>query len=185
MILFILFLTFSIYSRDYWFMMPTLGVLLGYFIAWYPILFTKQKDYLSEEKYNKLKRAFLLSYSSGILLLLILLLVSIYAYKPFNLGVGIIISSGILIIPIVIGLFNFIFESNKVQKIVIVSLVGLFIVGFSASIVTTINLIKTQETNTYNIETNYKSIDIKLDTSDVNIYLSTNIKLYYVFINKT
>ena len=37
--LFLLFLTISIYTSDYWFMIPTFGLLIGYFIIFYPINF--------------------------------------------------------------------------------------------------------------------------------------------------
>ena len=35
--LFLLFLTCSIYTKNYWFLIPTVSVLLGYFIIFYPI----------------------------------------------------------------------------------------------------------------------------------------------------
>ena len=37
--LFLLFLTCSVYTNNYWFMIATMGLLLGYFIVFYPILF--------------------------------------------------------------------------------------------------------------------------------------------------
>ena len=52
--LFILFLTCSIYTSNYWFMIPTLSLLLLYFIIFYPILLTYQKNFLDEDKYKKL-----------------------------------------------------------------------------------------------------------------------------------
>ena len=45
--LFFLFLTCSIYTSNYWFMIPTMGVLLGYYIIFYPILFNSQKHFLT------------------------------------------------------------------------------------------------------------------------------------------
>ena len=72
--LFLLFLTCSIYTSDYWFMIATLGTILGYFIIFYPILFNVQKKYLSNEKFNNLLKKFLLTYVGGMFVLIILLL---------------------------------------------------------------------------------------------------------------
>ena len=76
--LFLLFLTCSIYTHNYWFMIPTIGVLLGYFIIFYPVLFKCQKKYLDNDKYNKLSKWFLLSYSLGILVLILLLFIFVF-----------------------------------------------------------------------------------------------------------
>ena len=48
--MFLLFLTCSIYTNNYWFTIATFGVLLGYFIVFYPIVFKDHKKHLSEEK---------------------------------------------------------------------------------------------------------------------------------------
>ena len=50
--LFILFLTCSIYTNNYWFLIAITGVILGYFIIFYPIMFVRQKRYLDDEKYS-------------------------------------------------------------------------------------------------------------------------------------
>ena len=104
--MFLLFLTCSIYTNNYWFMIAILGVMLGYFIFFYPILFRNQKSYLNEEKYNKVSKWFLLSYSIGILILIGLLLVSIYVYMPFNLGIGLLIATGCFLFPILFGILK-------------------------------------------------------------------------------
>jgi hypothetical protein len=43
----LLFFTCSIYTENYWFMISVIGVLLGYFVAFYPSMFKKQSKYRS------------------------------------------------------------------------------------------------------------------------------------------
>ena len=52
--LFFLFLTCSIYTNNYWFMIPTVGLLLFYFIIFYPILFNEQRKHLDKDKYKQI-----------------------------------------------------------------------------------------------------------------------------------
>ena len=175
--LFFLFLTISIYTANYWFMIPTMGVLLAYFIIFYPILFTCQKNYLSEEKYSKLTRIFLLGYSTGILILIILLLVCINGYIRFNLGLGVIITVGCMILPIVFGIMQLCNVSKKVNKIVILSVSGFAVVLFIISLVSAINLLSTVTTNTYTITDEFNKISIgngifDAATYDVEVYVS-------------
>jgi transcriptional regulator with XRE-family HTH domain len=59
--MFLLFLTISIYTNNYWFMIATVGVMLGYFVMFYPVIFTRQKRYMNEDKYRKLSKYFLIS----------------------------------------------------------------------------------------------------------------------------
>ena len=116
--MFLLFLTCSIYTNNYWFMIATTGVLLLYFIIFYPILFVSQKKYLQDEKYKKLSKYFVLSYSLIILLLIWLLLLCIYCYSRFNILNGLIIAGGCMLIPILYGIIMLIDNQKKITKIV-------------------------------------------------------------------
>ena len=55
----LLFVTCSIYTHNYWFMIAIVGLLLTYFMALYPLVFKRQRSYLSKEKYEKLSKWFL------------------------------------------------------------------------------------------------------------------------------
>ena len=83
--LFILFLTCSIYTKGNWYLVATFGTLLGYFAVFYPIIFCKLKMYLLEDKYNKIKKYFMLTYSLGLLVLTLLLLVVINIFFGINM----------------------------------------------------------------------------------------------------
>ena len=107
-------------------MIPTVSVLLGYFIIFFPILFRKQKKYL-EDKYNKFSRLFLMSYSFIITLLICLLLIVINCYHPFNLISGIIITILCTMIFIIFGLLILLNINKKVIKYLMISN-GIFIV---------------------------------------------------------
>lgn len=171
--LFLLLLTCSIYTNDYWFMIPTMGILLGYFIVFYPILFSKQKHFLSEEKYKRLSKCFLLSYSVGGLVLISLLLLVIYFYSPFALWVGLTINGGCLLLPIIFGIIKIFDSKNVVIKIVSISLAGVLSLTIIAGLSGAICAKLTKETQVYTIQETYKSIDIDVKTYDVNIHLST------------
>lgn len=112
--LFLLYLTCSIYSSNYWFMIASIGTLLGYVVIFYPILFNKQKEYLNE-KYDNLKRYFLLTYFGLMMILTIILLVFINIYSNFNLLLGILITIYCYSFVLVIGLVN-IFKSEYLNK---------------------------------------------------------------------
>jgi len=170
--LFLSFLTCSIYANDYWFMIATLGVLLGYFIIFYPILFTTQKKYLNGEGYKKLSKWFLLTYSVGGLILLILLLVSIYGYNSFNLGLGIIISGGIIMFPIIFGILNVNGVDQNIVKIVLFIILGITTVAFFISFGCSLYLKLNEVEKTHVIDKAYDKIDIDIATNDVNLYLS-------------
>ena len=90
--LFLLYLTCSIYTKNYWFILATLGTALGYFAFFAPFMFFKTKLGLSEQKFNKIKNWFMVFYSLGLLLLTLILLISVNSYRPFNLKVGILIT---------------------------------------------------------------------------------------------
>ena len=83
--LFILFLTCSIYTKGNWCLVATFGTLLGYFLIFYPIIFGKLKMYLLDDKYNKIKKYFMLTYSLGLLVLTLLLLVVINIFFGINM----------------------------------------------------------------------------------------------------
>ena len=83
--LFILFLTCSIYTKGNWCLVATFGTLLGYFLIFYPIIFGKLKMYLLDDKYNKIKKYFMLTFSLGLLVLTLLLLVVINIFFGINM----------------------------------------------------------------------------------------------------
>ena len=171
--LFLLFLTCSIYTNNYWFMIAIISVILGYFIIFYPILFVSQKNYLSKEKYDVLSKYFLLTYTLGMLILIILLLICIHIKSPFNLGVGIIIAIGCLLIPIVFGLLN-ISDFTKVIKKVVIAVLCAGVICFAGfSIFATIKMWNSMETKTVLIDGEYENISIDVTSYDVNIYMSS------------
>jgi len=178
--MFLLFLTCSIYTNNYWFMIATTGVLLLYFIIFYPILFVSQKKYLQEEKYKKLSKYFVLSYSLIILLLIWLLLLCIYCYGRFNILNGLIIAGGCMLIPILYGIIMLIDNQKKITKIVSFSLLGLVIIYIIVGLGRAFYLKSTEEVKTYVIEESFNNINIDVTTDDINIYLSDENKIVCV-----
>ena len=172
--LFLLFLICSIQTENYWFMVATLGVLLGYFVVFYPMLFKEQKKYLSEEKYTNLSKWFLFSYFLGILCIIISLLVSIYCYFPYNLKMGLLITGGCFVVPIVLGIINLFEVGKALNKPILLSFTVVLVLLIVAGIGRAIYLKSTVVTKTYVIEENYKDIKIDGKNVDVNIYLSNN-----------
>lgn len=181
--LFLLFLTCSIYTHNYWFMIPTIGVLLGYFIIFYPVLFKCQKKYLDNDKYNKLSKWFLLSYSLGILIIILLLLIVIYCYNPFNLGIGFLITSGCMTLPIIFGVIIGI-NKHKLFKITLFSIIGLFILVVILGLGRSIYLESTKENKTLIIDKTFDSISFDCQTDDINISLSNQNKVVYSYNSK-
>lgn len=124
--LFLLYLTCSIYTKNYWYLVATFGTLLGYFMIFYPIIFKKQEQYLHDNKYNRLKKIFMLTYSLGLLVLTLLLLQFINYYCGLsNMNNAVLItlySFGILFIYGIVELFN----TNRFIKIGIDTLLSLF-----------------------------------------------------------
>ena len=168
--LFLLFLTCSVYTGNYWFMIATLGVLLGYFIVLYPILFINIRNKLN----GKLTRCFLLSYVLGMFILVNLLLVSVYLYVSYNLGMALLITGGIFVLPLALGILN-LFEISKVlNKPILLSLVGFFVFLLVVVVARSLYLKTTEVSKTYNIEQTYSEIKIEGKNLDVNIYLSDN-----------
>lgn len=172
--LFILFLTCSIYSANYWFMISTIGVLLGYFIIFYPIIFNKQKNYLNEEKYNNLSRLFLLTYFFGAFIIIILLLVFIHLYNPFNLWLGLVITICCFIIPILFGTINLFKPQKQIYKFLLIILNSILAILFTVGIISSSNLNRTVVDKTYQIEEEYNDIKIDLDNYNIHFYLSEN-----------
>ncbi len=172
--LFLLFLTCSINSGNYWFMIPTIGLLIFYFIIFYPILFKAQEKYMIEEKYNKLNKWFMITYLTGILLLIISLLIAIYCYNPFNLLLGLYITIGCFIVPFIISTILLFKNGKKLIKPITISLVGVLVVCFIIGTISSLNLMDTSEINTHMIENSYIDIEIDVVTSDINILLATD-----------
>lgn len=170
--LFLLFLTCSIYTNNYWFMIPTMGILLGYFIIFYPILFNKQKTYLTKEKYNDISKWFLLSYLLGMFILIILLLVFIYVYKSYNLLLGIMITISIFTIPIIFGIINiFAFRKSNI-KFMIITIVNVLLIFNAIGIIASSSLRKSITESTHLIMYEYQNIKIQLNDYDIRIHLN-------------
>lgn len=115
--LFLLFLTCSIYTKNNWYPVATFGTLLGYFAFFYPIIFSKLKMYLLEEKYKKIRKLFMLSYAFGLLIITLLLLIFINSYSGIgnmkNAFIITITSYGILFSYAIVEFFNI----NRLAKI--------------------------------------------------------------------
>ena len=168
--LFLLFLTCSVYTNNYWFMIATTGVLLGYFIVFYPILFRNIRNKLN----GKLSRCFLLSYVLGMFVLVNLLLVSVYLYIAYNLGMALLITGGIFVLPLSLGILNLFEISNTLNKPILLSLTGVLVLLILAGLGRSIYLKNTEVTETYNIDEPYTDIKIEGKDLDVSIYSSNN-----------
>lgn len=172
--MFLLFFTCSVYTSNYWFVIATLGVLLGYFISLFPVLFRNQKKYLGEQRYKNFSKWFLLSYFLGMLIIISLLLIFICIYNPFDLMLGLLIAGGCFVIPISFGILNLFDISKSLNKIFLLSLVGILVLLFIASVGHSLYLKSTEVAKVYNIEESYNNIKIKVKDVDINIYLSKN-----------
>lgn len=168
--LFLLFLTCSVYTNNYWFMIATMGVLLGYFIVFYPILFRNIRNKLN----CKLTRYFLLSYVLGMFILVNLLLASVYLYISYNLGMALLITGGIFVLPLALGILNLFEISKTLNKPILLSLTGVLVILILAGLGRSIYLKSTEVTETYNIEDPYTDIKIEGKDLDVIIYSSNN-----------
>ncbi|MBQ7798832.1 MAG: helix-turn-helix transcriptional regulator [Clostridia bacterium] len=105
-----------IYTKGDWFLTAVLGVLIGYVGVFYPIVFYKTKLGLSEQKFTKFKKWFLLTYAFGMTGLTLLLLVVINWNRPFNLFNGVMITLYGYTILAVFGLIGLI-KTNAFTKI--------------------------------------------------------------------
>lgn len=180
--MFILFLTCSIYTNNYWFLIPTMAVLLLYFIIFYPILFFTQRKYIEEIKFNNIKRLFLITYIIGIILIIILLLFSIYFYVPYKIGFAILLVILLSIVPIIYGLMSLFEKNNLLIKIFSFSIISiitiLLIIGLCSSMV----LRSTKVKENYHINDSFDNIEIIGSDFDIKIYpkitedTGTNIK---------
>ena len=168
--LFLLFLTCSVYTNNYWFMIATMGVLLGYFIVFYPILFRNIRNKLN----GKLTRCFLLSYVLGMFVLVNLLLVSVYLYISYNLGMALLITGVIFVLPLALGILNLFEISKTLNKPILLSLTGVLGLLILAGLGRSIYLKNTEVTETYNIDEPYTDIKIEGKDLDVIIYSSNN-----------
>lgn len=100
----LLFLTCSILTGDYWFYVASSGVLLGYFVIFFPVLAARQKNYLAEEKYVKMKKYFCLIYFAGMLILSLLVLVCVNIYnRAYNFTEGLKIMLTFFSLPLLWG----------------------------------------------------------------------------------
>ena len=168
--LFLLFFTCSMYSGNHWFMIATISLLLGYFIAFYPVLFKQIKNRLND----KLSKCFLISYILGMFIIISLLLISIYLYVSYNLGVALLITGGIFMIPIALGVLNLFEISRTLNKPILISLAGVLVLLILVCLGRAIYLKSTEVIKTYIIEESYNDIKIEGSTFDINIYLSNN-----------
>lgn len=105
-----------IYTKGDWFLTAVLGVLIGYVTVFYPIVFYKTKLGLSEQKFTKFKKWFLLTYAFGMTTVTLLLLVVINWSRPFNLFNGVMITLYSYTILVVFGLMGLI-KTNAFTKI--------------------------------------------------------------------
>ena len=170
--MFILFLTCSIYTNNYWFMIPTCGLLVLYFVIYYPIIFSIQKNFLTDKKYKKFKLYFLLSYSAGIFIFMNLLLISIYCYTPYNIALGFFIVLIILIIPISVGFLNIFNNTKKLIKPLMLTLTTLLLVFIILIIIRSFYINSKSYQKTYTIEESYDNIEINLNEYNINIIFS-------------
>ena len=112
----LLFTTCSFYSvyelsmDKHWFLVASTGTLIGYFALFYPIIYSRLKMYMMDEKYQKIKKCFMFSYSTGLLLLTILLLFIVNMYYEIDYLWGAIIititSYGLLLSYSIIEFLN-------------------------------------------------------------------------------
>ena len=171
--LFILFLTNSLYTKNYWFMVATLGTLLGYFIVFFPIIFKMQKNYLEENKYNRLSRFFLIIYLGASYMILHLLLISINFYAPYDLSLALWITNICFIFPIIFGVINIFDATRKYRKPFGIVLGSAFVILMFVSLGQSIYQVNTKEINTYTISESFSSIKFDGD-ADIKIYESEN-----------
>lgn len=170
----LLFLTCSIYTANNWFMIAILGVLLGYYIVFYPILFKDFKKSLNEDKYKKISRFYLFGYVLGMVIITTLLLLSIYFYVSYNLVLALMIMGVCFIIPVLFGVINIFEWGKKLNMPLLYTCIGIVVVLFIIGISRAFYLKNSEETKIYNINEEYDDIKIDADILDINIHLSNN-----------
>jgi lia operon protein LiaG len=131
-----------------------------------------QKKYIVDEKFNNLKRFFLISYVLGMMILLILLLLSIHWYIPFKIGFAITLVVLLFVIPIMYGLVCLFEKNNILLKIFTFCLVGIISLGLIVSLFNSIYLETTEVMECYYFDNNYSDIEIQGSDFDIKIYLS-------------
>lgn len=114
--LFLLYLTCSIYTNHYWFMIATAGTGVGYVALFLPIVFNKTKFSLSEDKFNKLKKWFMLIYSTILLILTIVIVVLSRFYNEFNVLKGLLITMYAYLILYIFGIISLL-KTNVFTKL--------------------------------------------------------------------
>lgn len=93
-ILFVACSCYTVYELSldkHWFLVASTGTLLGYFALFYPIILYRLKMYMMDNKFQKNKKYFMLSYYFGLLLLTLLLLFVINMYEVIDFLWGAII----------------------------------------------------------------------------------------------
>jgi DUF4097 and DUF4098 domain-containing protein YvlB len=87
---------------------------------------------------------------------------------------ALLITGGIFVLPLALGILN-LFEISKVlNKPILLSLVGFFVLLLVVVVARSLYLKTTEVSKTYNIEQSYSEIKIEGKNLDVNIYLSDN-----------
>ena len=162
--MFILFLTCSIYTNNYWFLIAFTGTLLGYIVVFYPIVFSRLKMYLLEEKYNRIKKYFMLTYWFFLLLTTVILLLVINMYTKIpNLGGAIIITISAYSLLLTYGIVE-LFKTNRFIKIGIdILTTGLELMGLVWIISKVVG--------------DYNTTNYKVNFSDWTNYISGNINI--------
>ena len=107
-----LYLSINIYTKSNWFFTAVFGTFLGYFLLTFPIIFSKQKSYLKEKEYKKLKKFFLLIYSVFSMILTIILLSCVNRIYKINLQCAI----GVCIYCFAIFIFYAIVEIFNINR---------------------------------------------------------------------
>jgi len=102
----LMYLTISIYTKNYWCFMAIVGTALFYVALFYPFMFHIQKSYLGEEKYKNIKKYFLLSYTILLFLLCETLMFCINYYTKINFVMATRITAYCFLILLIYSLFE-------------------------------------------------------------------------------
>lgn len=100
----VLYLACAAHTGIYWCWFAMAATVLGYFAVFAPILFAKQKAYLTEAQYTKLRRFYPLLYAVGLFVLTVLLLLCINAFSRINLALALKITAYSNLILLAVGL---------------------------------------------------------------------------------
>lgn len=129
--LFLLFLTCSIYTGNYWVFVATSGTLLFYFAAFAPILLVRQKAYTTEKRYNSQKRFYALIYTLGLFYLTVLTLFSVSRYTDINLTLAMKITAYCFLLPLLISFAEMLPLSRMVKLGIDSVITGLHLYGLN------------------------------------------------------